>query len=54
MRPDLNFDTVFDSIATLASINSMEGWISVLLNTVDSKGIDLEPERDYNVIEGKL
>ena len=54
VRPDLNFDTIFDSIATLASINSREGWVSVLWSIVDSKGVDEEPVRDNRIIEGKL
>ena len=54
IRPDLNFDTIFDSMATLSSISSTEGWTSVLWDITDSKDIDVVPVKNYKEVEGKI
>ena len=33
---------------TLMTIQTTEGWIGVMWDSVDAVGIDMEPERDYN------
>ena len=39
-NPDLNFDTTFDSFITLFTIQSTEGWVDAMWDSVDAKGID--------------
>lgn len=43
INPDLNFDTTMQSVLTLATIQTTEGWISVMWDSVDSVGQGLEP-----------
>jgi hypothetical protein len=38
INPDLNFDTTMQSVLTLATIQTTEGWISVMWDSVDSVG----------------
>lgn len=38
ITPDFNFDTTVDSMLTLLSIQSTEGWIGVMFGTVDAVG----------------
>ena len=54
IRPDLNFDTIFDSLATLTSISSKEGWTSVLEDITDSNDIDKVPIKNNKEVEGKI
>jgi hypothetical protein len=35
-KPDLNFDTTFNSLLTLITIQTTEGWIDVMWNSVDA------------------
>ena len=43
VNPDLNFDTVQNSFLTLLCIQSTEGWIDVMWDSVDAVGIDQMP-----------
>ena len=54
IKPDLNFDAIGRSFATLSSIASTEGWVRVLWDVVDSKGVDEVPERDYRRYVGSI
>jgi hypothetical protein len=47
-NPDLNFDTTLQSVLTLMTIQTTEGWIGVMWSAVDAVGIQMEPIRDYN------
>lgn len=42
-NPDLNFDTTFNSFITLFTVQSTEGWIGVMWDSVDAVGIDMQP-----------
>jgi len=48
INPDLNFDTTMQSVLTLATIQTTEGWISVMWDSVDSVGQGEEPVRNAN------
>ena len=50
----MNFDTLGESFQTISSIATREGWIEVLWDTVDSKGIDEQPQRDYRLYFGRI
>ncbi len=39
-NPDLNFDTIYESFITLFTVQSTEGWISVMWHGVDARGVD--------------
>ena len=43
VKPDLNFDDTLRSMLTLVTIQTTEGWIDVMWNSVDSRGPYLEP-----------
>lgn len=47
VKPDLNFDSTGESFLSLFTIQSTEGWIPVMWNSVDARGRDLEPLRNY-------
>jgi hypothetical protein len=47
-NPDLNFDNTAQSMLTLMTIQTTEGWIGVMWDSVDAVGIDLQPVRDSN------
>ena len=36
INPDLNFDTIMQSVLNLATTQTTEGWISVMWDSVDS------------------
>ena len=47
MNQEQNFDNVInDSFVTLTNVMSTEGWIGVMLDAVDSAGINQEPQRE--------
>jgi len=46
--PDLNFDNTAQSMLTLITIQTTEGWIGVMWDSVDAVGVGLNPIRDYN------
>ena len=48
IEPDLNFDTTFASLLTLVTIQSTEGWIDVLWNSVDAVGPYYQPQENNN------
>lgn len=41
LNPDLNFDNTVQSILTLMTIQTTEGWIGVMWSSVDAVGIDM-------------
>lgn len=47
-NPDLNFDNTAQSMLTLMTIQTTEGWIGVMWDSVDAVGIEMEPIRDWN------
>jgi uncharacterized ion transporter superfamily protein YfcC len=47
-NPDLNFDNTAQSMLTLMTIQTTEGWIGVMWDSVDAVGIDMQPIRDFN------
>ena len=38
VQPDLNFDNTLNSLLTLITIQTTEGWIDVLWNSADAVG----------------
>ena len=41
--PDLNYDTVGNSLMTLIILQSTEGWIGTMWSSADVVGVDMEP-----------
>ena len=46
--PDLNFDTTLTSMLTLVTIQTTEGWIDVMWDSVDSVGPYQQPRENAN------
>ncbi len=46
VEPDLNFDTTFTSMLTLVTIQTTEGWIDVLWDSVDAVGPYMQPQEN--------
>lgn len=46
MNNDFNFDNILNSMITLSTISSTEGWIDVMWNSVDANGRGNVPVRD--------
>ena len=49
VQPDLNFDNTFNSLLTLVTIQTTEGWIDVMWNSVDAVGPYKQPIENHNV-----
>lgn len=49
VQPDLNFDTTLNSILTLVTIQTTEGWIDVMWGSVDAVGPYMQPKENNNV-----
>ena len=49
VEPDLNFDTTMNSMLTLVTIQTTEGWIDVMWSSVDAVGPYLSPKVDSNL-----
>lgn len=47
-QPDLNFDTTFNSLLTLVTIQTTEGWIDVMWNSVDAVAPYYQPIEGNN------
>ena len=47
-QPDLNFDTTANSLLTLVTIQTTEGWIDVLWNSVDAVNPYYQPKENNN------
>ena len=47
---DLNFDTTSQAFVTLFTVQSTEGWIDVMWNSVDAVGPDMQPILGYRTI----
>ena len=43
INPDLNFDTMKESVITLFTVQSTEGWIDVMWDAVDGVGVNQQP-----------
>jgi voltage-dependent calcium channel T type alpha-1G len=48
VQPDLNFDTTMNSMLTLVTIQSTEGWIGVMWGSVDAVGPYQSPMEGYS------
>jgi hypothetical protein len=48
VTPRLNFDNVFQSILTLTTMQTTEGWTGVLYDAIDAVGSRMQPIRGYN------
>ena len=49
VQPDLNFDNTLNSLLTLVTIQTTEGWIDVMWNSVDAVAPYKQPIENYNV-----
>jgi len=45
-----NFDNVINAIVTLFVMSTTEGWIGLMSDGIDSRGIDLNPIENNNLI----
>lgn len=43
-----NYDNLMNALLTLFYVSSFDGWVDVLFYTIDGKGVDAQPEEDYN------
>lgn len=43
-----NFDNVINAIVTLFVMSTTEGWINLMSDGIDSRGIDLNPIENNN------
>lgn len=50
VEPDLNFDTTMNSLLTLVTIQTTEGWIDVMWNSVDAVGPYKQPKENANPV----
>jgi hypothetical protein len=48
INPKANFDTTFNSMITLFTAVTTEGWVGIMWGGVDAAGFHLEPIRNYN------
>uniref|UniRef100_A0A7S2F8U8 Calmodulin n=1 Tax=Florenciella parvula TaxID=236787 RepID=A0A7S2F8U8_9STRA len=46
----LGFDNIFAGMACLYEISTTEGWVDVMFAAINSRGIDMQPVRDANLI----
>jgi len=49
VSPELNFDDTLRGILTLFIFQSREGWVGLMWDSVDAKGVDEVPVRNNNV-----
>lgn len=49
VEPELNFDTTFSSLLTLITIQTTEGWIDVMWNSVDAVNPYYQPKENANI-----
>ena len=45
-----NFDNTYDSMVTLFEMITTEGWMTVMNNGIDARGIDKQPKKDSQVM----
>lgn len=43
-----NYDDLIHALLTLFYVSSFDGWVDVMFYTMDAKGVDMQPEQDYN------
>lgn len=48
LNSESNFDNVVEAFMTLFHMGTPEGWITVMLSVVDSRGIDMQPRPNAN------
>lgn len=46
-NPAYNFDSTADAFQTLFKVTTTHGWVDIMEAVVDSRGEDLQPERDH-------
>jgi len=46
--PNMNFDSVINSMVTMFFVAVGDGWVDIMWSAVDAVGIDKAQERDYN------
>jgi hypothetical protein len=44
-----NFDNIFTASLTLFEMMTTEGWLNVMYNGIDARGIDLQPKENHNI-----
>ena len=52
VKPDLNFDDTMASMLSLATIQSTEGWIDVMWDSIDAVGPNMQPVENNNIYYG--
>jgi hypothetical protein len=50
MNIDANFDNIMNAMVTLFEMATTEGWIAVMWNGVDSRGLGYQPKRENSMI----
>ncbi|XP_031569259.1 sodium channel protein 60E-like, partial [Actinia tenebrosa] len=45
---NINFDNVINGFLALFQVATFEGWMEVMNDAVDSRGVNLQPEDEYN------
>ncbi|XP_069780422.1 sodium channel protein type 4 subunit alpha-like [Narcine bancroftii] len=48
VNPKINFDNVLSAYMALLQVATFEGWLEIMANAADSRGIDLQPEMSAN------
>jgi voltage-dependent calcium channel L type alpha-1D len=48
MLGDQQFDNILPSLASLYELSTTEGWVDVMWQSADARGLDMEPVRDTN------
>lgn len=46
---NINFDNVLNAMLALFQMTTTEGWITVMNSGIDSRGINKQPQKDYQV-----
>jgi hypothetical protein len=44
-----SFDNVLSSMGVLLEMSTTENWVVILYNTIDARGVDMQPVREYNL-----
>ncbi|XP_072921388.1 sodium channel protein 1 brain-like [Hemitrygon akajei] len=48
VNPKINFDNVLAAYMALLQVATFEGWLEIMANAADTRGIDLQPEMGAN------
>ena len=46
VNQEINFDNVLNAISSLFQMMTTEGWMEVMYNGIDARGVDLQPKED--------